>query len=271
MDNFNNFEIEFVVDNKFIAIWCVKEKVLPKAFLNLLSEKFPQSIEAIKNWDFQDVEQSFLDEIYSEEAFKHYCEEAKDFCSELQEYFEKQKPVFKEFFQYIKLDYALQKNICFVLPKQFAGGVNLRNGCFVWGNCGKDNLDYALIYILHEYLHSVIEHGRRDDIAHSVIELVADKEFAIKLLGATYKGHSHMEYYHEKLLPYWNLFCGRSAYQIENSFEQFKKGYTSFDISYKINKYEKYRDQFKKMTLSEFADWAHKKFEKEEQTTKALF
>jgi hypothetical protein len=98
----------------------------------------------------------------------------------------------------------------YVMGDLLSIGRHLGKQKFAWGH-KEDWPNYSLVYLAHEYLHSVFSSS---NIEHAVIELITDNELRIRLSnGGEYfvcngesVGHDYLRDIEENLLPKWKEY-----------------------------------------------------------------
>src|SRR3989344_1401872 len=93
----------------------------------------------------------------------------------------------------------------YITHPSLKNGHYLGNNKICWGH-NEDWPNYATIYLWHEILHSYFEN---DDVNHSIVQFLADKELRIKLNGGKYPpfvGHENLTPLMKKLLPHWKQY-----------------------------------------------------------------
>ena len=89
-------------------------------------------------------------------------------------------------------------------------GRHLGDRKIVWGH-KEDWPNYSLVYLAHEYLHSMFS---RSDLDHAIIELITDNELRIRLnhsgeyfsCGGKETGHGYLSEIEKKLYPSWQIY-----------------------------------------------------------------
>lgn len=97
-----------------------------------------------------------------------------------------------------------------VLPPAMAAAQNVGNRVLKWG--GHDDGGHSTsVHVWHEVLH---DHLPNDDLAHVLIQLVADHELRMHLDPDTgragYIGHARLKDLSARVLPYWRAYRSRS-------------------------------------------------------------
>ena len=115
-------------------------------------------------------------------------------------------------------------------------GINIGDNEFIWGHeLGEKDLNYNLIYFVHESLHSYFKNNL---LTHTIIEKITDIEIA-KYLNNSKKGYRYHDFtrdYHIKIFPLWNLYIGKTPKEIEDE-------KILLSIDYDTTIFQKYCDQ----------------------------
>lgn len=93
----------------------------------------------------------------------------------------------------------------YITHPAFNRGRYLGNNKIAWSH-GEDFPNYSTVYLWHEILHSYLE---KNDLTHSIIQLVAENELKTRLNGGKYppfEGHEDLFPIMKKLLPSWKKY-----------------------------------------------------------------
>jgi hypothetical protein len=93
----------------------------------------------------------------------------------------------------------------YITHPAFGRGRHLGGNKIAWGH-NEDYPNYSTVYLWHEILHSYLE---KNDLTHSIIQLVAENELKVRLNGGKYppfEGHEKLFPIMKKLLPNWKKF-----------------------------------------------------------------
>lgn len=244
--------LKFKVSEDILARKMFSSKAMPKNFANYLWEKYKNSYEELKLYVRSEcIDKNILIELQNQPFFKELVIKSQINCKKMKNLWNKNKQKITNFLTSIlrkEIDLNLTANI--VAP-EICVGLNLRNNQFVWGHeKGEKDLNYNLVYMMHETLHSYFSLG---NINHAIIENITDIELA-KYLNETetgYSTHKFTQDAHIQIFPYWNLYLNRTKEEIE-------KEQTTMNIFYNIEEYEHLRNNFKNLNIDEFVDYCKK-------------
>lgn len=107
-------------------------------------------------------------------------------------------------------------------PKAGGGEAYSQSDALRWGH-QEDWPNYTVIYLAHELLHILTKKKQiRDDIMHSLIELMIDNELRILLSGKgeyfSVEGHTHLRELERALFPVWQEYLAGKL-KVKNIFE----------------------------------------------------
>jgi len=239
--------LKFKVNKDVLAREMIyKSRCIPKDFANYLWEKYNDSYRKLKFDPRNDkIDKNIFAELKMQPFFKELVKNSYTNCKKMQNLWKLNKQKITKFLTTIlrkDIDLDLTANI--VAP-EICAGMNLRNNQFVWGHKkGETDLNYNLVYMTHESLHSYFD---MDDISHAIIENITDIELS-KYLNKTEVGYSMHEFTqdaHIQIFPYWNLYLNRTK-------DEIKKEQTTLNLFYNIDEYEYLRNDFKNINIDEF-------------------
>lgn len=110
----------------------------------------------------------------------------------------------------------------YITHPSLKNGIYLGNSKIAWGH-NEDWKNYTTIYLWHEILHSYMP---KDEIAHSLIELVADEELRIKLNKGRYFSigcHPELKSIKKKLMHLWKKYLKQKDKNIKKFYNKVKK------------------------------------------------
>lgn len=126
------------------------------------------------------------------------------------EWLNNKEKVEKELRSIMKVDLPKDTFTVYVMGNLVRIGRYLGKHKFAWGH-KEDWPNYSLVYLAHEYLHSVFSNS---DLEHAVIELITDNELRIRLNnGGEYftcngedVGHDYLRDIEKHMLPSWKQY-----------------------------------------------------------------
>lgn len=169
----------------------------------------------------------FEDGIKSPEFIKLFAN-ANSYKKWLENEWEKNKEhILSELKAIMKIDLSESVFTVYVMGVSFSAGRNLGNNKIIWGH-KEDWLNYSLVYLAHECLHSMLSHS---DLEHAVIELITDNELRIRLnKGGDYficegkdVGHDHLRDIERKMLPNWQQYLSDKSLDIHDFIDSMKR------------------------------------------------
>lgn len=242
--------IKFLIDKEILAKKMIaKKNFLPTDFANYLWGKYRNSYLEIKRSITSNyIDSKMLIELQEQDFFNIEFEKAKQNLKRIEGNWLKNKDKINYYLRYIcRKDFDLNVNAYITSPNLNAGE-NIGNNTFLWGHkLGLEDLNYDLVYLVHESLHSLFP---KDDLSHSIIEKICDVELA-KYLNKDYKGyktHTFTKDYHIKSFPFWNLYLNLSPKDILK--EQEDSG-----IKYNYLNFEELRNKLNNMNIWDFANF----------------
>ena len=249
----NILDVEFVCDEDYVARFWFGHEGMYVDTANKLWEKDQQSYACLMKFPLSNLQGTIelLNELKKEPFFNNLVSEAVQTKKEMSGHFAENKAKLERMLQEkLRFDFEIPKAKCYCMPRGYrTGQSNLEDpNCtkIVFGHPGgKNNAAYDSVYVLHEMLHGVFD-GRV--FSHAIIQFISDFEAGIELNGKPYEGHDYLMPLMEQMLPYWNLFVGRSKEEIAQVCD-------AADMQYDIDKFEKYRKELSKMKFSEFYEW----------------
>lgn len=245
--------IDFKVSEEILARVIIYKSSMPTDFANYLWDKYKDSYRELKKrLSSHNVDANIIKEVQQQEFFIKYLQDAKDNLIRIKRGWLSNQNRIETFLKNIfKVDIDLFITGYIVSPSLNCG-TNIGGDSIVWGhNKGLKNLNYDLVYLVHECLHSFFPKG---NLYHAIIESIADVELA-KMLNNTaesYPCHAFTKEMHDTIYPYWNLFLGKSKEQICLELEHSKR-------EYDIEKYENERDCLESLNIFEFVKFMESK------------
>jgi len=128
------------------------------------------------------------------------------------------KKVEKELKEILRTDLPKDTFTVYVMGNLVNIGRHLEDHKIAWGH-KEDWPNYSLVYLAHEYLHSMFS---RSDLDHAAIELIADNELRIRLnqegeyftCGGKDVGHEYLRELEKSMLPAWRAYLGNKSLDI---------------------------------------------------------
>ncbi len=256
-------KINFKIDENVLAKEIISQSAMPVAFANYLWEKYKSSYIVLQNQpniNDNDIDCNIILELKQEKFFQNNLKEAKENLLRIKQNWNKKEKLINDFLlKILKTDINLNMT-CYIVSTSLHCGHNIGNNSFVWGHPkGIEDANYDLVYLVHESLHSFFD---KDNLSHTIIEEISDIELS-KLLNNTNNGYKHHTYTtenHIKIFPFWNIYLNRSCEDI-NLEQKYR------NIKYKINNFEKYRNEISKMDILHFLDFVKNKINNVNFTT----
>ena len=156
-------------------------------------------------------------------AFKKLYNETKEYCNTLKNYWNENKNNINNYLKNIlKTNINIKPNVYISHPCANRG-YSFSNNNVAWGHIkGVYDLNYNIVYLVHEGLHCLIPFEQNDNkdmcnIKHSIIELIADYELNSKLKGKSTldEGHPYLSEYKKVIYPYWLKYINLNNNQID--------------------------------------------------------
>jgi hypothetical protein len=158
-----------------------------------------------------------IDEVMITKEYKEFLKTVTDYKNNIErEWEEKKDLILSEIRDIMKVGLPpLETHNVTIIPK---AGFNLRNNHIYWGALNNEEFpNYGIIYLMHEYLHSVFGLG---DVEHVVIELIADNELRKRLnLDSDYRlddkesvGHDFLDGLRNTMIKDWNEYLTTDRY-----------------------------------------------------------
>jgi len=201
--------------------------------------------------------------------FKIVLNETKLYYDTVKSHWAKNKVLINAYLKKVlKFDLDINPIVYISHPNTFKG-YTFNNNRIVWGHYnGIKDLDYNLVYLVHEGLHCLLPFEKNEseihaNIKHSIIELISDNELYSMLKGENTlnEGHSFLNEYKELIYPYWFKYIGLNDNQIKNRLDNSNYIVKEIDNSNNID--------FNQMNIYEFIDFCNKRYE-EQQREKSL-
>lgn len=253
------FKFNFVVDENILAIMLIYDTkrtnhVLSNEFANYLWDKYHMDYITIqrKRVSKDVIDKDILREVKNQNFFKKIVEDAEENAKRIENNLKEKQEGIEEFLSKIlKYNNPLSNQTAYILPPYLCYGFSTSRvfpNSFVWGHQrGLKNINYDLVYIYHEALHSLFP---VNNLYETVVENIADIELGrfLNCPNNLQDVHDETRLIHAKILPYWNLYLDRSRKEIEET-----QNYLNVD--YDIDKFEPMRDVLKNMNIFEFGKW----------------
>lgn len=248
--------INFVIDEEILAREIISRSCMPTEFANYLWDKYNSSYIKLQRLVIcKEIDINILSEVKKQKFFKDIYNIATANLERIRNAWEKQKEIINKFLLTImRVDFQLNMD-CYIVSPNLNAGHNIGNNKFVWGHeLGINDINYDLVYLIHESLHSYFD---QDTLSHTIIEKISDIELS-RLLNSknkVYSVHDFTQKFHIKIFPFWNLYLNKTKQEIieEQNF---------FNTDYDIEKFEKYRNKLKLMHINQFIEFVKTKIEK---------
>lgn len=241
--------INFEVNSNILAREIISRSNMPTEFANYLWGKYNSSyIKIQRHVMAEDIDINIIQELQQKTFFQDYLKQSNENLIRIKQNWIQNREIINKFLlEIIKTEFNLDVT-CNIVSPNLNAGHNIGNNSFVWGHTkGLKDANYDLVYLVHESLHSYFEH---DNLSHSIIEEISDIELS-KMLNKTkcgYSCHNFTIENHVKIFPFWNLYLNRKI-------EEIKLEQKNRNITYKINNFEKFRDEITKMDIKNFLDF----------------
>ena len=196
-----------------------------------------------------------IEEFKKTEEFKKLYEETKTYYNNLKEYWNINKDKMNNYLkQTLKININTKINV-YVSHPNTCEGFSFDNNKIVWGHYnGIKDLNYNLVYLIHEGLHCIIPFETNETeeecyIKHSIIELIADYELYSKLSqkSTIKEGHPYLHKYRMLIYPYWLKYIGLDNNEIKKRLQLDKVNLDNFiDIN---------NNEIKDINIYQFIDY----------------
>ncbi len=211
-------KIDFLVSEDVIAREMISNSRMSVEFANYLWDKYKYSYMELQHDPLCDknlIDYSIINELKAQPFFSKIKEEADINCENVKKAWSENSDIINKFLNDIlKTDFNLSLTAYIVSPR-LKMGHNLGNNCLIWGHLeGNSDMNYNLVYLVHESLHSYFP---SNNLCHAIIENIADIELArfLNKSDKCYTCHDFTLNEHLKIYPYWNLYLNRSKDEIE--------------------------------------------------------
>jgi len=171
---------------------------------------------------------AIIDELKSTSIFKKIYKETELYFLNVKTCWEKHKLGINDFLKRIlKIKFDIKPVVYITHPNAYKG-YSFDNNKIVWGHYnGINDLNYNLVYLVHEWLHCLLPFEKNEseinaNIKHCVIELISDYELNSLLKGKSTlnEGHSYLDDYKKIVYPYWLKYIGLDENQINKRLEK---------------------------------------------------
>lgn len=158
-----------------------------------------------------DEVKQLIEEGIQSPTFNDLLQNAQEYRKWLEsEWLKNKEKVEKELKDIVRTDLPSDTFTIYVMGNLVHIGRHLGDHKIVWGH-KEDWPNYSLVYIAHEYLHSIFSYS---DLEHAVIELIADNELRMRLnQGGEYftcngkkVGHDYLREIEKKIYPDWQKY-----------------------------------------------------------------
>jgi hypothetical protein len=169
-------------------------------------------------YDSKTVIRDLLDEIMETDEFKEFVKTIHNYKDDVEKQWVEHKDlILDEVKDIMKVDFPpLEPHTIVIMPR---GGSNYGHNKIYWGALNNHEFpNYAIIYFMHEYLHTVFG---KSDIEHAIIELITDNELRKRLnkndtyqLGdkASY-GHTFLHELRNAMMEDWTEYLTTNKYR----------------------------------------------------------
>lgn len=262
---------------QIVNISCYLHKCFGDNFKKLANKNEEELILKI----FSEEEKEFYDGIINTLIFLKMKKETIHNLNRIQKRWQEKSNYINKFLKkLLKTEINIETNVYCVHPNSCRGYV-LENSTndIIWGHVnGIENPNYDLVYLTHETLHYVFLRNKkwskeREDVVHTIIELIADNELYTELSGKSkyHIGHRYLSKIKKEIYPYWLSFLNLSE-------EKLTKHIIEDGIITSKEEYEKAKNiindsSFKRMNIYEFVNFClnnTKKFVKENDQEKEV-
>jgi len=235
---YNNYmELKFVISKQGLFITALLKNADIKGWVDLqntLWDKYRLGYQLLQGNSYnvfitetsQDVLEKAIEEVklLMEEGmktaeFNKLLQTAQEYKKWLEnEWLINKEKVEKELKEIIRTDLPKDIFTVYVMGNLVHIGRHLGDHKVVWGH-KEDWPNYSLVYLAHEYLHSMFSYS---DLDHAVIELIADNELRIRLnQGGEYftcngkdVGHDNLRELEKSMLPAWSAYLYNKSMDI---------------------------------------------------------
>jgi len=246
-------DVEFVCDEDMVARFWFGHEGVHIDTANRLWDKYQRNYIVLMKSPLSNLPETsdLLNELKKEPFFAGLVSDAKKTKNEIESHFAQNRAKIEQLLQKkLKFDLEIPKAKCYCMPRSYRTG---QSNCadqnytiIVFGHPnGANNAAYDSVYVLHEMLHGTFD-GRL--FSHAIIQFISDFEVGIELNGKPYEGHDFLLPLMQQILPFWNLFVGRSK-------EEIGQICAAAGMQYDIDKFEKYREELGEKKFSEFYNW----------------
>ena len=242
-------DIKFEINKDILARIMVFKSRMPIDFADYLWKKYRASYQLLqKNMLANKIDENILKELQLQSFFEKSFEEAKSNLKRLEALWKENKDKINKYVKDILKKEIDLKTTAYICSPNMKIGANVNNNSFVWGHAnGLNDVNYDLVYLVHEALHSYFENNI---LTHAIIENIADVELA-KYLNNSKSGYAYHDFtqdMHVRIYPFWNLYLSKTI-------EEIKEDIKTTHIKYEPKKYERYKEKLAKMNIDELVEF----------------
>ena len=206
---------------------------------NDLWDKYTDGYSALLSMNSFNVSTFLLDEdvkrvinnFKNTDEFKKLYKETKLYLESVKKYWQNNKEKINDYLKSILKMSFNKEVVVYITHPNTCEGYSFGDNKIVWGHYkGINNPNYNLIYLTHEWLHSLLPFTSEDTeidcyIKHAIIELIADYELCSMLEGNSTLsvGHSYLGEYKKFLYPYWLKYIDHDNNISDMNIEEFIK------------------------------------------------
>lgn len=253
------------IDKETVAIYILKGMIsLNNAKIieieNFLWNKYQKGYKKLLELNFNDPSIYFNDldckklikAFMKTDEYQKLFDETKEYMELIKKNWSEDKEKINKFLKEIlRIDINIKPTV-YISHPDTCQGQNFADNKIVWGHYrGISDLNYNLVYLIHEGLHCLLPFqsdfsNEKSYILHAIIELISDYELYSFLSNKSTlnEGHNYLVEYKKAIYPYWLEYIGLTD---QEKHERTKKDNVS--ISYSDKK------ALKLMNILQFLDF----------------
>ncbi len=253
-----NTYLHFVCDKDIMIASLIQSGELPVGLKNTLWDKYRKEYnllhDNVLNAKKKDFDRRILDEVKNSEAFQGLEEETKKRAEEIEMANNYDIVIFVQDMITFSHSINMEEQTVYLVPGH--RGTNLGNNQILWGVGHGQGINYDLVYIWHEALHSYFRPLERQcndtkrEISHCIIQLMCEHElnFMLNHTHTPLPTHSELDTLMLQIIPYFYAYLG-----LKDSYIRLRN--KAINFSYNIKNFSKYKDMFKDFDLAQFYFW----------------
>lgn len=242
-------DIKFKINEDIIAREMISKNKMPTSYANYLWDKYRNSYQKLqRNVISEDIDISIVDELKQQKFFMDIIKKSQSNCDRIENNWKESQKLINDWLNAILKTSVNLELVAYIVAPEICSGHNIGNNSFIYGhNNGIEDINYDLVYLVHESLHSYFD---RDDLSHAIIENICDVELAKYLNKSSkyYPYHAFTQEKHVKIYPFWNLYLNKLR-------EEIVSDQIITKIKYNIDDYEKYRVALFNMNINELIEF----------------